>query len=120
MRAILIDPTAQTVTEVEFDGKLITAYSMLGCKMVQMDPFILGHSFILDEEGLLKPEPGPFWWLRSLSGLRSAPYAGKALLVRDGCGEWTDCRIPLALFASSVEFSRLRFMSVPVFKEIGE
>lgn len=54
MRAIKIDATNRTITEVETDGKLESIYALIGCSIIEAGGrFTNGDCLFVDEEGLL-------------------------------------------------------------------
>jgi len=57
MRAILIDPFNKTVTEVEYDGDIKTAYKLTGCELLTVSYIGQGNDGIfVDDEGLFNQE----------------------------------------------------------------
>lgn len=78
MRAILIDPEAKTITEVDYNGKLEDIYRLTRCDCV--DLVRIGHHVIyVDDEGLLKSGQSFF----KLSNY-DQPLAGCGLVVGEG------------------------------------
>lgn len=106
MRAILIDPTTETVTEIEVQ-KFKDLYRICECTMVEAVRMPAGHQLWLDEEGLLKPEPKPFFqvpWYPQ-------PLCGKAVLLgTDARGEIDDAEPNLVGFELVVSFPNVRFV----------
>lgn len=113
MRAILIDAVEKTVREVEYDGELASAYSMLRCELVD----IVGlpnldtgggnslHSMLVDDEGLLKREDdqdAPFFALRN-----GWTFAGSGLVIgpTDDDGETTAATLTVEEVARNVAFA---------------
>lgn len=100
MRAILIDAVEKTVREVEYDGTLETAYSLLRCELIDVVhlPDIatgkgdLCHDLLVDDEGLLTSDAddSPFFVFRG--GLI---FAGSGLIVGpcDDEGETTEATL---------------------------
>jgi len=79
MRAILIDPTTKTVTEVDYDGNYESIYKWIDAQTFECvdlgDP---DHNTVyVDEEGLLADEPGPFFTVSTYA----QPLAGKGLIL---------------------------------------
>jgi hypothetical protein len=61
MKAILIDPETQSVTDIETDGTLKESYKLLGCTtvdgvVVDGNIMVFHHSLLVDGEGLFKGE----------------------------------------------------------------
>ena len=78
IRAILIDPFTETVSQVTLvDTKLQTIYSLLECDLITITS-AFGVDMVLDDEGLLKNSDKQKYFK---VGIGSQPYAGKALLV---------------------------------------
>jgi hypothetical protein len=96
IRAYLINPYKRQITEVPYDGDLVTAYKLLDCDIVEaavVDPTQEGEPDIVyvDEEGLLK---GPQFFFK-LAG-NEQPLAGKGLVVgSDSEGNDCDARLPI-------------------------
>ena len=79
IRAILIDPFTETVSQVTLvDTKLQTYYNLLGCSLITMAGLADGVDMILDDEGLLKDPHSQAYFKM---GINSQPFAGKALIV---------------------------------------
>ena len=100
MKAILIDPRSQTISEVVYDGNWksigpwIDAYTF--------DVVQIGNDDIIyvDDEGLFKAERGFFW----MPGWPH-PLAGKGLVLGDSqYGEPEDVHTDIELFRNSVKF----------------
>jgi len=78
IKAILIDPFTETVSQVTLvDTKLQTIYGLLGCDLITITS-AFGVDMVLDDEGLLKNSESQRYFK---VGIGSQPYAGKALLV---------------------------------------
>lgn len=79
IKAILIDPFAETVSYVTLtDTKLETYYNLLGCSLITIAGLADGVDMILDDEGLLKDSSSQAYFK---IGIGSQPFAGKALIV---------------------------------------
>ncbi|GAB2549687.1 DUF3846 domain-containing protein [Spirosoma aerophilum] len=83
MKAFLIDPTSQTITEVEQNG-LEDLYKLIGCDTVCAVPLAAGDAIYLDDNGLYVDSPMPSF---SYQGY-SQPLTGKGVVV--GCDEEGD------------------------------
>lgn len=78
MRAIVIDPFDQTVTEVVIEGNnLQEIYKILGVSCIDAVRLPNGDAIYVDDEGLLKGTTGFF----HLLGMIPNPLAGRGLLV---------------------------------------
>ena len=79
IKAILIDPFTETVSQVTLvDTKLQTYYHLLGCDLITIAGLADGVDMILDDEGLLKDSSSQAYFKM---GINSQPFAGKALIV---------------------------------------
>jgi hypothetical protein len=106
MRAILIDPVAKTVTEVEHTDDYRDIYKHLECDLFTVVGIDEVDSVFIDDEGLLKDEPGPFF---ALAGYPQ-PLAGRGLIL--GCdeeGESIAARMSLDEARAMVSFPEAKF-----------
>lgn len=107
MRAILINPTGKAISTVNYDGNFRSIYRLLGCDTfttLQVSP---QTTLFLDDEGLLKANPGPFFAWKGYP----QPLAGNGLLLdTDEVGESVACTMALADVVASVSWV------APVFK----
>ena len=76
MKAFLIDPELQTITEVDTDASLDELYALLDCSLIEHAQVNEHVSLIVDEEGLLYGNKKPFIY----DGFPN-PLVGKALAV---------------------------------------
>lgn len=115
MRAILIDPTTQTIVEVDYDN---SSYKNI-YKLIDAEPFTTldikpNESIYLDDEGLLRDPPKPlFAW----ADYRQ-PLAGKGLILGfDDEGETVATKVTLAYVKSMVrwlpDMELKRFDAIP-------
>jgi hypothetical protein len=78
MRAILIDPSNKSVTEIEHSGQYKDIVETLGIRMIEAVGLGLDHHMYVDEEGLLVADhPNGYFKLP-----QSQVYAGKAIIFR--------------------------------------
>lgn len=100
MRALLIDPTTQTISEVDYSGDFHHIYELLDCStfdVVSIDP---AHDIYVDDEGLLK-QPSMFFEYKGYQ----TPLAGKGLvLCHDDEGNSTAATMSLDELKSQVVF----------------
>lgn len=107
MRSILIDPEAQTVTEVNAKGyddykRLIGQNTLTTVGLGQ------GNLMICDDEALTRPNPGPFFQIGAMD-----PISGKAVIIGvDHDGETMPSLLPCALIRGFTTFPRLRFLGI--------
>ena len=98
-RAILINSTDQTVTEVEVNkGDFSEHYRLIGCDLVQIVPMKLpkGDQLFVDEEGRLKEPEGAF----SFEGWAEPYLVGNALV----CGNGKGAKATIAEIEARVKF----------------
>lgn len=84
MKAILVDPFARTVEQVNYSGNYADIYPLIGAQTfdaVRIKPDENGDALFIDDEGPLMDEGQAFF---SVAGVPN-PIAGKALLL--GCDE---------------------------------
>lgn len=83
MRAILIDPSNRTVTEVDYSGDYTQIYDLIGAASRMFEivnvPTLPDHDCYVDEEGLLYDGGNPHGFF--MLALAPQPYAGKGLLL---------------------------------------
>jgi hypothetical protein len=111
MKSFFIDVVKQEITEVETDG-LKSYYDLIGCEIVECSPYMseTGDCAFVDEEGLLKPIAGG-WWFPTFP----TPLVGNAVVI--GCDYETGETIPpvtitLELLKEKVKFYTLRELLV--------
>lgn len=76
MRAILIDPTTKTISEVEHNGDYKEIYNLIECSTFEAVSIVNNNTIYVDEEGLLDEEPGPFFQWEAYQ-----PIPGKGLIL---------------------------------------
>ena len=102
MKAYLINPFAQSITEVEYSGDFNQIYQFLNCDLftvVEINEF--GDSVFVDDEGLISGKPQEFFLV---SGYPQ-PLAGMGLVL--GCnqeGESTEPSITLEQLKAQVDW----------------
>jgi hypothetical protein len=110
MKAILIDPIARTISEVQHNGDYRQIYQYLSDKdngldvddfnVVQIDQ---RNAFYVDGEGLLKRPRYFFVWRGA-----PQPYAGRGLILgNNGAGETVATTWDLNKVRTYVEFTQL-------------
>lgn len=119
MRAILIDPFAETVTEVDddfADDKMITKH--IQCGQSPFTAMRLGTDVVLylDNEGLLKPNQKFF-----LLDTYPQPLAGRGIVLGcDAAGETTPLVAPFPRVAALIYWAPpLRVVGFEVTEETG-
>jgi hypothetical protein len=101
MRAILIDPTTKTVTEIEHEGVYRAIVQTLGIRYIEMVRLGLDHHMYVDEEGLLV-DSHPHGYFKFPT---TQVYAGKALIFREEPdGEEAPASIPVEHVRRIVQF----------------
>lgn len=102
MRAILIDSTARTITEIETDGKLASLQAAVG-GYIERVGLPNSDDLFVNEEGLLHSPREFFWW----QGMRQ-PFAGNGIVIgHDGEGDSAGARIALADVKKKIRFMDL-------------
>jgi hypothetical protein len=103
MRAILIDPYARTVTEVEHDGTLEAMYATIPCDLVEAVRISEHDTLWIDEEGFLSPGRPVYRMGENPQGL-----AGRGLIFGfTGSGDTVATKISLALVTANVHWTDL-------------
>lgn len=82
MRALLIDPIARTVTEVDATN-LVDWYLLMDCTLVTSGGRLRnGDVILVDDEGHFKGDARDlFWW--TIPSMRTSPLCGKSLVIGD-------------------------------------
>lgn len=82
MRAILINPLEQSITEVEYNGDFRNIYEHLKCDTFDVVRLNNKDDVFVDDNGLLTfPNPhGYFIWMRE-DGKPYGPLAGRGLIL---------------------------------------
>ena len=93
MKAYLIDPFAQTITEVEYSGDYKQIYSLIDADLFTTATFNEhGDTVFVDDEGLINGKPQEFFLVRGYP----TPLAGKGLILgTDEDGESVEPSITL-------------------------
>ena len=87
MRAILIDPFAKEITEVDYDGDYKKIYDLIDCKTFDVVSVPSGNDGIyVDDEGLYAPKQAWFTYRFNPHPMhKNIQLVNKALVV--GCDE---------------------------------
>lgn len=112
VRAILIDPFAKTVSEVQHNASdYKNIYKVLGISTFDARAVDKTNSMFFDDDGLYKEDQHYF-------AIGREPHvAGKALILGvDGEGETADCTVPLQLVQRAVRFYKVQ----PVFTDVSQ
>ena len=104
MRAILIDPAARSVTEVETTAALDDLYRLLDCSIVERIRLGPRHNLWVDEEGGFKSRPR--FQMRS-AGLAPLTIVGRGLLLDQRGAGSVSCSLPLELVRQMIAFERV-------------
>lgn len=105
MQAYLIDPFAQTVTEVDYSGDIADIYKLTDCETFAVAQFdARGNGVFVDDEGLLNNKPKAFFQIWDYP----QPLAGKGLVLgTDDEGESIAPTLTLAELRAKVRFMSL-------------
>ena len=117
MKAILIDPVARSVTEVEYEGGLDSLYRLLDCQRVDAlhlngNIFEDGwNSVFIDDEALLDEENAPRHYFEIETERGWSPPVGSKGLVVGGNHEGKDIATALTVeeIKTRVKFTERRF-----------
>ena len=103
MKAILINPFEQTVTQVDYSGDYTEIYKLIDAEYYDVAGIAHGDGIFVDDEGLLN-SPTHFFEHADYH----SPLAGKGLII--GCnseGESVDCKTTVEEVKSKVKFSTI-------------
>jgi hypothetical protein len=107
MRAILIDPVSETVSEVEYNGDYKHIYELCGFECFTVIDLGKGETLFIDDEGLLKEQEhffaleGPLW-------AYPQPLAGRGLILgTDDDGESVATKLTLEAIRENVKWRKL-------------
>ncbi len=123
MRAIFIDAEHRQVSEIQIENDLQAFYDKIGCEVVQIVDCGMDADLLVDENGRLRD------WKVGFQLPHTVGITGNALVVcSDADGDFTDCALPVKLFADSVRFLDLtkeplpepRQVFVPIAGELNE
>jgi hypothetical protein len=110
MKAILIDPFAQTVMEVEYDGDWQKISKIIGCQWFSTAGLRNGDTIYVDDEGMFAGETAFF-----RHNDYPQPLAGKGLILgTDDEGESVEPKLGVSDHASKITF----VMPVKVFGKV--
>lgn len=106
MKAILIDAVEKQVREVEYDGSLESAYSLLRCDTIDVVRINDENDMIVDDEGLLTHESDDSPFVAFPGGQR---IAGSVLIVGavDDNGDSTSTSLSVEFIEECVKFVTL-------------
>ncbi len=100
MKAILIDPFAREVTEVEYNGNWRQISKLIGCDLFAPVGLSSGDTIYVDDEGLFKQETAFF-----MHRHYPQPLAGKGLILgTDGDGESVTPELTLLEHKAQIAF----------------
>jgi hypothetical protein len=123
MRAILIDPEKQTLTEVQIDRGYEAINAALGCGSFTTGAFLNGNlsrgfDSVAVSDDDMEDRGDPSFWFQvdaDRDPPSSFPIAGPGLAVgTDGQGEDCDVRIGIAELTQRVTFTRRKFRGFTV------
>ena len=105
MKAILINSTLKTVTEVDYSGNYKDIYKLLGCEMFEVVHLGNGEDCFVDEEGLMSLAPGSTFFY--YAGTHQ-PIAGNGLILRcNAAGESVATKLTVDKVKANVKFMTL-------------
>jgi hypothetical protein len=113
MKGILIDPAAKTVTDVEVGppSKMETlhdVYELMECDTIQPVYLDQHNVMYVDEEGLMKKDPGPFFGWHNYA----QPLCGRCLVLgyKGGTYEDTDVNMTRDEVEQAVTWLNIEFV----------
>lgn len=113
MRAIFIDAEHRQVSEIQIENDLQAFYDKIGCEVVQLVDCGMDADMLVDENGRLRDWKVGFQ-LPHMDGI-----AGNALVIcSDADGDFTDCDLPVKLFADSIRFLDLTKEPLPETRQV--
>lgn len=109
MRAIIIDPKSRTVNEADIDERP-GAFAQLVSRSGLVEPVLLSNNHYLwvDEEGLLMPEPGPFF--RIPDYFPDTTFAGVGAILSEKDGDHAPATVGVDLIRLLVTFPNVLFL----------
>lgn len=109
MKAIKIDATEKTVTEVEYDGDYKTIYKLGGFDTFTVIDLGDGETLFIDDNGLLNEENTKFFKLAGPDYKYAQPLAGNGVILgTDDEGESIATKLTVEKVAANVLFKSLQ------------
>ena len=113
MRAILIDPFAKEITEVDYDGDYKKIYELIDCTTFDVVNVPSGNDGIyVDDEGLYAPEGDKNWFTYRYNAHemhQNIPLVNRGLVI--GCdenGDSVDCDSTVDSIKASIKWGLFR------------
>ncbi len=102
MKAFLIDPPSQSVTEIEYDGDWKTIAPLLGCDLFTMVYLNNQRDVVfVDDEGLINGNPHGWFMIPTYP----QPLKGRGLVLgTDDMGESTDATVTQPELRNQIQF----------------
>lgn len=113
IKAVLVDPFAETVTDVEYNGDYKQIYEHIQADLFALVRLKDGDDVFVDDEGLLKlTEDSRFFILPDYP----QPLAGRGLILGNDpiSGESTDCNHDAAYYRDRVFFADMGFVRAAI------
>lgn len=105
LTAILIDPVAKTVEAIQHSGEYDDIRATLGCKWIEAVDIGGDYHIYVDEEFLLKDEPGPFFQID-----KGNPLGGRGIIFSTTPdGDEASALVSPDLIRAYVTFPDIRF-----------
>lgn len=105
IKGLLINPENKTITPVVLTDDYRDIYGLIDARTFDVVRLDDGDGIYLDDEGLLKDEPGPFFGLKGYG----QPIAGKGLVLgSDDEGETQNVKITLEALTELVTWPEVR------------
>ena len=104
MKAILIDPFDQSVSEVEYNGDYKEIYNLTDCRTFDVVSLDDTNDIYVDDEGLLK-NPTRYFRIFSYNTMRLVTLAGKGLILgHNDDGETIATTLNANEYAETIQF----------------
>tara|TARA_R110002012_G_scaffold294538_2_gene490737 strand:+ start:1459 stop:1830 length:372 start_codon:yes stop_codon:yes gene_type:complete len=104
MKAILIDPFDESVSEVEYNGDYKEIYNLADCRTFDVVSLDDTNDVYVDDEGLLK-NPTRYFRIFSYNTMRLVTLAGKGLILgHNDDGETIATTLNANEYAETIQF----------------
>lgn len=109
MRAILIDPAREIVTNIKIGEHYTEISKALNCRLFDIVQLTDHEDLFIDDEGLFLSS-NPIWRFNNRGGF----YAGRGLILGNNIGETISTRLSVDFVRSYVEFPRITAAQVEI------
>lgn len=114
-RAVLISPERRTLEYLDHSGDYEDIRAVCGCETLTAVQLSETNTMYLDDEGLLRDPPGPFF---VICGDKEHVFAGPALILGvDSEGDSCNVTIPTEWLQLAVRFPKVELLSLETSEE---